>query len=345
MHFRRSVYTALFCAITFSGVAQDIHFSQYLETPQLINPATTGVYNGYIRGIVNYKNQWAAMGNAFNTMAASVDIPAFDYNERKAHLGVGMNFFNDKAGDAGLGLTQLNLCFAGIIPVSRASKLSMGISVGGAQHKANLSSLSWGNQYDGDGFDPLINSGEANSINSFMYADLGAGMYFETTLGKRTLDRTEHKHFGIGASYQHINRPVQKYLSMSEKLYSKLVVNMDGFFDRSGTPLSILPSGILFLQGPNTEITLGCGLRYRIRNGTKITGFINETALGVNVAYRVGDAFIPSLKFEMQNFSVGVSYDVNLSAYKAVSRMNGGVEVFLKYYIEKGALFKQKNVI
>lgn len=121
--------------------AQDVHFSQFNETPQLLNPGATGVYNGYMRGVINYKNQWMAMGNEFNTMAASFDIPMFDYNERKAHLGAGLNFFNDKAGDSNFGLTQVNLCIAGIIPVAEASKLSLGVSLGGAQQKANLSSV------------------------------------------------------------------------------------------------------------------------------------------------------------------------------------------------------------
>jgi type IX secretion system PorP/SprF family membrane protein len=345
MRFSRSIAFAFYFSGLSLAMGQDIHFSQFDETPQLLNPGATGVYNGYLRGIVNYKNQWGAMGNAFNTMAASIDVPLFDYNERKAHMGLGLNFFNDKAGDAGFGLTQVNLCLSGIIPVSKNGMLSLGITGGAAQHKANLSALSWGNQYDGDGFDPLLDSYESTPINSFLYADLGAGIYYEYFSGKSTLDRNEQKRFSIGVAYFHINRPVQKYFSVTEKLYSKLVVNLTGHFDKTGTPLSIVPSGVVFLQGPSMEITPGLALRYRIKNGTKITGFRNETALSIGLHYRVGDAIIPHVKFEMQNFSLGVSYDVNTSAYKDVSHMNGGFEVSLKYSIEKGALFKQKRVI
>jgi type IX secretion system PorP/SprF family membrane protein len=341
----RKLLAAGFSILVFSSSAQDVHFSQFNETPQLLNPGTTGVYNGYIRGAVNYRNQWSAMGNAFTTMAASVDIPMFDYNERKAHLGVGMNFFNDKAGDAAFGLTQVNLCVAGIIPVSRGSKFSMGVSIGGAQHKANLNALTWESQYDGDGFDPLINSNETTPVNSFMYADIGAGIFYEYFSGKATLDRNEQKRFGIGAAYFHINRPTQRYFSVTEKMYSKLVVNVNGFFDKTGTRLSVLPSAIYFLQGPSSELTLGCALRYRIRNGTKITGFYSETGLALGVHYRVKDAIIPSLMFEIQNFGLGVSYDLNISSYKKASNMNGGFEVTLKYHIDKGALFKQKNML
>jgi type IX secretion system PorP/SprF family membrane protein len=325
--------------------AQDVHFSQFNETPQLLNPATTGVYNGYIRGIVNYRNQWSAMGNAYTTMAASVDVPMFDYNARKAHLGLGINFFNDKAGDASFGLSQANICIAGILPVSRESKFSLGIQIGGAQHKANMQALSWGSQYDGTGFDPTMSSNETATMNSFMYADIGAGLFYEFFSGKATLDRNEEKRFGIGASYFHINRPTQKYFTVSEKLYSKLVVNVNGYFDKTGTRLSVIPSAIYFMQGPSSELTFGCALRYRLRNGTKITGFYSETGLALGLHYRLGDAIIPSLNFEIQNFSIGLAYDLNVSSYKAASNMNGGFEIALRYNIDKGALFKQKNVL
>jgi type IX secretion system PorP/SprF family membrane protein len=335
------------CAIALltKASAQDVHFSQFNETPQLLNPATTGVYNGYIRGALNYRNQWTAMGSPYTTMAASVDVPMFDYNERKAHLGVGLNFFNDKAGDAGFGLTQVNLCVAGIIPVSRGSKLALGVTIGAAQHKANLNALTWESQYDGSGFDPTLYNNETAGVNSFMYADIGAGIFYEYFSGKATLDRNEQKRFGIGAAYFHINRPTQTYFSVTEKMYSKLVVNMNGFFDKTGTRLSVLPSAIYFLQGPNSELTLGCALRYRIRNGTKITGFYSETGLALGLHYRLKDAIIPSLMFEIQNFGLGLSYDLNVSSYKEASNMNGGFEITLKYHIDKGALFKQKRVL
>ena len=58
-----------------SSLAQDVHFSQFNQTPQLINPGATGVFNGSIRGILNYRTQWSAFGNAFKTYGASFDAP------------------------------------------------------------------------------------------------------------------------------------------------------------------------------------------------------------------------------------------------------------------------------
>lgn len=347
MNFKR-VFISGFSILTSIVLnAQDVHFSQFSETPQLLNPGATGVYNGYMRAIVNYKNQWAAMGKSFNTQAASFDIPLFDYNQQKAHLGAGLNFFNDKAGDSQLGITQANLCISGIIPVNKESKFSLGISVGGAQQKANLNSVVWGNQYTGTGtgFDPSLNSGETTPATSFTYLDLGAGLYYEYFSGKATLDRNEAKRLGVGVAYYHLTQPEQKYFSVTEKLYRKLVVTLNGHFDRTGTKISIRPSALYVLQGPSSEISVGCAVRYRLKDGTKITGFNNETGISIGVHYRFKDAVIPQVYFEMGNLGVGVSYDLNVSSYKVATKLNGGPEISLKYFIQKGALFKRKNMI
>lgn len=336
----------LFFVSATAASAQDIHFSQFNETPQLLNPGATGVYSGYLRAIVNYKNQWTAMGNAFNTVAASFDMPLFDKNEKKAHLGAGINFFSDKAGDSKFGLTQANLCLAGILPVDKnGSKLSMGISIGEAQHKANLSALSWGNQYDGQGFNTALNSNETTPVNSFNYFDLGAGLYYEYSNGQVKFTRNETRKLAVGVSYYHLNRPTQKYFNVTEKLYGKLVVNALGTFDVKDSKISFLPSAIYFQQGKSSEITAGCAIKYRIRNDTKITGLMTESAIAVGIHYRYNDAVIPSVYFSTGDFYIGISYDVNVSSYKSATKSKGGAEISLRYNILKGALFKQKNMI
>ena len=89
--------------------SQDIHFSQIQESPLWLNPANAGFFNGYVRSIANYRNQWASMGNAFQTMAVSIDAVAFKTRKNKAYLGAGLFVFNDEAGVAKMGSTQAQL--------------------------------------------------------------------------------------------------------------------------------------------------------------------------------------------------------------------------------------------
>ncbi|MFH1319390.1 MAG: type IX secretion system membrane protein PorP/SprF, partial [Bacteroidota bacterium] len=89
---------------------------------------------------------------------------------------------------------------------------------------------------------------------------------------------------------------------------------------------------VLFLmQGPSTEIDLGCMVRYTLREESRYTGLLKETAILIGGYFRVGDAVIPSVMFEIANFAIGVSYDVNISGLKSVSTGRGGAEISLRY--------------
>jgi len=55
------------------GKSQDIHFSQYFNTPLIINPALTGVFGGDQRAMLAHRNQWASVASPYKTYGASFD--------------------------------------------------------------------------------------------------------------------------------------------------------------------------------------------------------------------------------------------------------------------------------
>ena len=60
------------------GYAQDLHFSQYFNSPLLVNPANTGFNPDYdFRVGGNYRNQWANVGNPYKTMSLWGDAKFF----------------------------------------------------------------------------------------------------------------------------------------------------------------------------------------------------------------------------------------------------------------------------
>ena len=91
--------------------AQDIHFSQFFSSPLTLNPALTGAFNGNIRGILNYRNQWNSFA-PFNTFATSVDANFGSSFLKNDIMGIGVNAFSDVAGDTRYSSTQVNLTFA-----------------------------------------------------------------------------------------------------------------------------------------------------------------------------------------------------------------------------------------
>ena len=91
-----------------SSFSQDVHFSQFYQTPLLVNPAFTGSFNGNIRGIVNYRNQWATVGNPYTTYAFSFDMGLMKEKMENKYLGAGLFVYKDMAGDSKLSTTQVN---------------------------------------------------------------------------------------------------------------------------------------------------------------------------------------------------------------------------------------------
>ena len=339
---KKVAYILLF--VSSLGLAQDIHFSQIQECPLWLNPANAGFMNGYFRAVANYRNQWMAMGNAYQTMAVSVDAALLKKDKGKGYLGVGLFVFNDAAGAAKIGTTQGQLHINGIIKTGDRSKLGGAVYVGFNQNKANYTSLTFGTQYNGKEIDNTLGTGEIATYHSFMATDVGAGINYEFSSAKVQMLRDDIFSLKIGAAVHHLNRPVQKFSTGSEyRLPMRFVGNIQARIDIKGTKVAILPSVIYLSQATASEITAGTQIRYRFKNPTKVTGVKSETSFNIGVYYRVKDAVIPQINLDMGKYAIGLGYDLNISAYKQVSKMQGGFEVYLKFLMPDDALFKRKR--
>ncbi|HEX8607316.1 MAG TPA: type IX secretion system membrane protein PorP/SprF, partial [Pedobacter sp.] len=81
------------------ALAQDLHFSQYFNSPLLVNPANTGfIPEGDHRLGINYRNQWASIGNPYKTFSIFGDGQFFGERFENGWLGVGGALLRDVAG-------------------------------------------------------------------------------------------------------------------------------------------------------------------------------------------------------------------------------------------------------
>ena len=322
--------------------AQDIHFSQLSETPLLLNPASTGVYDGYYRAILNYKSQWVVMGNPYRTFMGSFDMPvALVKNKKFAHLGAGCFFYSDKAGSSNFGTTQANLSVAGIVPINTQSNLSAGLQCGMAQRSADITSIQWPNQYNGHNYDPGISSNETNHLSSFSFFDMSTGVQYQYLNYKGTVSGKDATRFTAGVAVFHVTSPVQKFYSgITERQFPRIVVHTSACYDFPGSLFGIVPSVLYMAQGPASEVDLGLLIRYKINQGTKVTGFVSESYFSGGLQLRVNDAICPQVFFELSDYSIGLSYDINTSGFSQVSKNQGGLEVSVKYCRMRGAIYK-----
>ena len=340
------IFTVVFSLLTFYMYSQDIHFSQLTQSPLLLNPGATGMTDGSFRASLDYKSQWASMGSPYKTMLASFDMPLLASKKKVGYLGLGGYFYSDKAGDAHIGTTSANVSISAIVPLSKESKLSTGFNFGYGQCSANISNLQWPSQYNGQSYDPNISANETNLFNSFSFFDLSAGMHYQflkSSSGGAAEGKDIFKISG-GIAYFHITEPNQKFFSgATDPLYGKIVFNALMRYDIPQTKIGIVPSVVYMAQGPSSELDFGASIRYKVSEGTKVTGFKTESAISGGVLYRVNDAIIPQLLLEYANFGIGLSYDVNISSLSQATHKAGGLEISLKYSNMKDALSQGKK--
>ena len=86
-------------------VGQDVHFSQFWETPLLRNPALSGLFQGDIRIQTIYRDQWNSLTNAYRTGSLNVENK-IAVGGGDDFLTVGLQTFFDRAGSIGWTTTQ-----------------------------------------------------------------------------------------------------------------------------------------------------------------------------------------------------------------------------------------------
>lgn len=323
--------------------AQDVHFSQINESQMFLSPANTGFFNGYFRATANYRNQWASMNKAFNTTAIALDGGLFRSKKRPAFMGIGLSFFNDQAGAAKLRRTNILLNVSGLLKIGEHSALSVGLAGGTMGVNANYSSLTYENQFNGNSLDPTLNSSEP-IYRQFTTVDVGAGIAYEYATSNRDSDHDDVRSVRVSFGAYHLNKPTQDFGPGSKyKEAIRYTSSLFSTFDIEDTRISVSPTVVYHIQGKYDELTLGTNLRYRMSAGTKVTGTKVQNAIGLGLYYRKGDALIPMLTFDAGDYSFGMSYDVNLSGYRAASRYRGGFEISLRYNDLASSLFQTRR--
>ncbi len=343
---KKIYYLVVLLTVLYKGqftLAQDIHFSQALETPLALSPANTGFYNGYVRAIVNYRNQWASMNKAFQTQGISIDGGLFKSKKRPAFMGLGLTIFTDAAGSAKLRTTGALLNVSGLVKLGRRSAISVGLAGGTQATNGNYGSLTYANQFNGNFIDPNINSGETPN-RQFTNVDMAVGAAYEFTSYKKDQDHDDIFSFKLSFGGFHVNQPVQDYRAGANyKLPVKYVGALTSVIDLEDTKFTITPTFIYQAQARSQEIYMGSYLKYRMSTGTKVTGVKTQNAIGFGLFYRRNADIIPSLIFDMGDYSIAMAYDVNVSAYTTASKGFGGFEIALRFNSLASSLFESRK--
>jgi len=299
----------------------DPHFSQYYAYPLWLNPALTGVINGEVRVNTNYKNQWPALGNAYQTGAISVDGKVND------NVSLGMNVLDQRSGDAGFNYLSANVSFAYGVIVSNDGnhRLNFGLQAGFVNRSFDQSKLQLGSQYNSEtGFDPGAPTGEIfNKVSSPMF-DASAGIFYYNgnPLSKANL-------FG-GVSVSHLNRPNDAFAldGPNTKLPLRYTVQL-GVKLKASDFFDITPHVIYIKQKDNEIRAFGAYSEIKIHD---------TQGLILGGMYRIQDAAVANVGYHVNNYIFGFSYDFNSSSLRPATNGQGGFELSISYVFRKQML-------
>lgn len=331
---KKTIYKLSFTLIFITGIikAQDIHFSQYAETPVNINPALAGVtYN--TRVVMNYKSQWSSVvSNKYSTMGFSFDQAIKHKKLKSSYFAIAANITKDVAGDAKMNTLNPNLGFTYIQRVNKKMKLSGGLQSGLYYRTIDISNLRFDAQYNGYTYNPNLSNGEPivprSSITSF---DLGGGININYIKSDKFLSSKNSMKFDAGFSVYHFGLGRSSFIVASEKLLTKYCAYFNGDFNIPNSINAISPSFLYMRQGSSSQLIAGALFKFILGDPSTYTSLKKPRALAIGGYYRYKDAIIPSFLLQYNKYAFGLSYDINVSPLTPASNRRGGLEVMLRY--------------
>lgn len=328
-----ALYAALL-GLAAPALAQDPQFTQFYAAPLYQNPAFAGsAHRG--RAILNYRNQWPSLPQAFVTYAASVDNYWKDYNS-----GAGLSVMADRSGSGNLMRLQVGGQYAYELTLTRVWAFRAGFEFAYRQSSIDFAKLIFSDQLGPNGVQGTTQEPLKGST-----ARMGA---FDVSTGGLLYS----KRLWAGISAMHVNQPNQSVVSGTDRLPVRWNFqagtniplgsrNSTGRYNSREPATSITAAFLYKQQGDFRQADIGaylnvepivCGVWYRGIPGIKnANSTINQDAM----------AFLVGLK--MPYYSVGYSYDLTISSLGA--NTGGAHEISLSYEFDTSKYKRRHTAI
>ncbi|MBL0025510.1 MAG: PorP/SprF family type IX secretion system membrane protein [Saprospiraceae bacterium] len=327
------ISTILVFNFVLNSNAQDLHYSQFYNSPQNVNPAMTGVFNGDHRFILSHRGQWRFVPVSWTTYSGSYDRNITPYNSQKIFYGLGLNLNYDRQGDSKLNLLNVGINGALHGKLNERNILSLGLGLGFASSGFDTKSLRWDKQWNGDIFDTGLPSQEA-------FQSTERTSFFETGMGINYLyQKSSRTNLDLGIAALHLIEPeVAFYGDKPTKLARRYTFSAVGnveLTDKVDIQLHFLHQ----IQGEYDETVLGgLGKLHLNQNRGK------ELQLHFGLGYRTSGSFIPTVALQYNEWYAGFNLDVDRTSYnKTLNTSRGAYELHLRYIIKNVKPFRFKN--
>jgi type IX secretion system PorP/SprF family membrane protein len=362
--------------IAFSSEAQDIHFSQFYNSPSSLNPATTGNFRGDYRAAFIYRRQWQAVVDInddgddqyfasaverekiietkpFTTFNLSIDLP-FYLGDHK--FGGGVKIYSDESGrievynDEGkeeqrkLTTTKISASLSYIKKI-KGHQISVGFQPSYTTKKADVPGKYKTADSDiirnPDASWNMLSPTEGEAIGSgdvIKYYDINAGVMWSKDFGKFEPV--------VGLAMYHIINPKESVLGGTARLPNRNVVSFGGTYDLN-SDFFLMPNLLFMTHKRVHDLVYGFNLGYNLDN-VMLNGKIdfNYIYFGPQIRHSAinFDSMILTVGANLKKWNVGLSRDMTLSRLQTgTNSQNGTWEVSI-IYIKPETLLKKKAI-
>lgn len=331
---KKSWLLFVICLVVLHSQAQDQHFSQFFNSPQNINPALSGLFDGDLRIVANHKNQWRTLPVPYRTYAISADgkLPLGLTND---YVCTGIIFTNDKAGDGSYTTNQAGISLAYLKKLNKDSSsfLSLGIQPSLVSKNLNLSKLSFDNQFSDGTYNSAIANGENFNRTKLQFLDFCAGLSFYQKIN-------QHSNATLGFSYAHFLAQNTSFFSDKSAVINPKFVAHASFVFNLSESFDLIPVILFEEQNKAKEIVAGSQARFIFENRSDKT-----RAFSLGAFMRLKDAFIVNAQLDYNHYRFGLSYDITTSALKNANNRLGGIELSIVYIMKRFIKVNQAKVI
>lgn len=293
--------------------AQDIHFSQFFNVPMGLNPGGIGQFDGDYRAHGVFRQQWRSVTVPYRTFGLGGD--ARDFKGVKG-LGLGAWLFNDRAGDSRINQFHFSLgaSWTETLDARKRHSLTAGAQLGITSLTIDNGGLTFDTQYNGFTYDPSRDNGEDFRRYGLAHEDVHAGLVYHYT-------RSSRQWLQAGFGLFNLTRPGVGFLGEPSIPLDR---RSDAYAMASFTvhpDIDVLPVMRFMAQGTFRELDLGANARYILleRYGLK-------RALLAGLHLRARDAGFIFAGLERDDWTFGMSYDINTSDLVPASRYRGAIE-------------------
>lgn len=314
---KKILLTAALGLSVLSGLkAQDLHFSQFFNSPLTTNPANTGfIPDVDYRLGAHFRNQYASILAApYQTLSIFADAQVMRDRFENGWLGVGAVLLNDQAGSGGLRSNKIYGSIAYHQMLGSGSLLSAGFNLGWVNKRVDLSKLTFPDQFNGIFFDNSIATSVNLANTSVSYFDMQVGMnyaYFPN----------EDLYVNAGYSIHHVNKPRETFFTDAADS-SRIAMRHIGFINalyKLNDRVILNPNAYYTILAKASSFMAGMNANYNLSGD-------GDKQLIAGLYYRYGDAIIPMVGFEIKKIRFTFSYDATTSGLRSFNNAQGAQE-------------------